>query len=153
MKYQIIKKHKDSINNQQNEYRNNKRNTNYIFRLIQNNRNRIRDALQSNNKADHSIELLGCNKEFFYHFIKFLLPYDMTDAEFRNNYEIDHVVALANFDLSDQKNQFIAFSWQNCRPLLKSKNRSKGVKRNVWSEVMQELQVYVFLKLYYPKYC
>ena len=36
----------------------------------------------------------------------------MTDDEFRNNYDIDHVVALANFDLSDQENQFIAFSWQ-----------------------------------------
>ena len=134
----------------QNEYNKNKRNNNPIYRLIENNRNRIRNALKSNNKADHSIELLGCNKEFFYHFIKFLLPYDVNDDEFKNNYDIDHVVALANFDLSHQKNQFIAFSWQNCRPLLKSKNRSKGARREIWSEIMQELQVYVFLKQYYP---
>ena len=79
------------------------------------------------------------------------MPYDMNDDEFRNNYEIDHVVALANFDLSDQKNQFISFNWQNCRALLKSKNRSKGAKRDIWSEVMQELQVYVFLKQYYSE--
>ena len=77
----------------------------------------------------------------------------MSDDEFKNNNEIDHVVALANFDLSDKENQFIAFSWQNCRPLLKSKNRSKGAKRDVWNEVMKELQVYVFLKQYYPEEC
>ena len=78
------------------------------------------------------------------------MPYNMTDAEFTNNYEIDHVVPLSSFDFSNEENQFIAFNWQNCRALLKSKNRSKGVKRDVWSEVMQELQVYVFLKQYYP---
>ena len=109
--------------------------------MIDNNRTRIRNALKSNNKADHSIELLGCSKEFFYHFIKFLLPYDISDDEFRNNYEIDHVVPLSSFDFSNEENQFIAFNWQNCRALLKSKNRSKGAKRYVWSEVMQELQV------------
>ena len=65
------KKHKDSICNQNNEYIKNKRNTNPIFRLIQNNRSRIYHALKSNSKADYDFELLGCNKEFFYHFIKF----------------------------------------------------------------------------------
>ena len=75
----------------------------------------------------------------------------MTDDEFRNHYDIDHVVALANFDLLDKENQFIAFSWQNCRPLLKSKNRIKGARRDIWSEVMQELHVYVFLKQYYSE--
>ena len=112
--------------------------------LNKNNRDRIREALKLNSKAAHSIELLGCNKEFFYHFIKFQLPYDMTDDEFRNDYEIDHIVALAIFYLSDQENQLIACSWQNCRPLLKSKNRSKRAKRDLWSEVLQKLKVVFF---------
>ena len=75
----------------------------------------------------------------------------MNDDELRNNYEIDHVVPLSSFDFSNEENQFVAFNWQNCRALLKSKNRSKGAKRNIWSEVMQELQVYVLLKQYYPE--
>ena len=75
----------------------------------------------------------------------------MSDDEFKTNYEIDHVVALANFEISDQENQFIAFSLQNCRPLLKRKIRSKGAKHDIWSEVMQELHVYVFRKQYYPE--
>ena len=77
----------------------------------------------------------------------------MNDNEFRNNYEIDHVVPLSSFDLSNQDNQFIAFNWQNCRAFFKCKNRSKGAKRDIWSEVIQELQVNVFLKQYYPEYC
>ena len=121
--------------------------------MIDNNRTRVRDALKSNCKADRTIEILRCNKEFYYNWIKFLLPYDMSDDEFRNNDEIYHVVALANFDFSNEENQFIAFNWQNCRALLKSKNRSKGAKRDIWSEVIQELQVNVFLKQYYPEYC
>ena len=43
--------------------------------------------------------------------------------------------------------------WTNCRPLLKSKNLSKGAKRDLWSEVIQELKVLVFLKLYYTELC
>ena len=54
------------------------------------------------------------------------------------------LLALANFDLLIPKNQFIAFNWQNTQPLLKSKNLSKGAKRDLLSEVMEELKVIVF---------
>ena len=30
----------------------------------------------------------------------------MSDEEFRQNYHIDHVIAIANFDLSIKENQF-----------------------------------------------
>ena len=68
---------------------------------------------------------------------------------FRQNYHIDHVKAIANFDLCIKENQYEAFGWPNCCPLLKHKNLSKGTKRDIWSELMQELKVIVFLKLYY----
>ena len=77
----------------------------------------------------------------------------MSDEEFRNKYDIDHVVPLSSFDFSIPENQFIAFNWQNCSPLLKTKNRSKGAKRDLWSELIQDIKVTVFLKLYYPEYC
>ena len=70
----------------------------------------------------------------------------MDDKEFKENFAIDHVKPLGTFDFSDPENQFEAFNWTNCSPLLKSKNFSKGAKRNLWSEVMQELKVTVFLK-------
>ena len=58
---------------------------------------------------------------------------------------------ISSFDLSIKENQFEAFGWPNCSPLLKSKNLSKGAKRNLYSEVLQELKATVFLKLYYPE--
>ena len=149
--YNQLNRHK--IKEYKRIYENNKIHANSTLWLIKNNRTRIRDALKSNNKADHSINLLGCTKEFFYNFIKFQLPYEMDNNEFKENYHIDHVVPLASFDLSIPENLFIAFSWQNCAPLLKHKNLSKGAKRDLWSEVMQDLKVTVFLKLYYPEFC
>ena len=79
------------------------------------------------------------------------LPYEMSDDEFKTLYDIDHVQPIASFDLSIKENQFEAFVWTNCCPLLKHKNLIKGSKRNIWLEVLQELKATVFLKLYYPE--
>ena len=119
-------------------------NNNPIFRLVKNNRRRIDHALKSNDKAAHTIELLQCNWQFFYNWIQFQLPYEMSDDEFKKLYDIDHVKPIASFDLSIKENQFEAFVWTNCCPLLKQKNLSKGAKRNLWSEVLQEMKVVVF---------
>ena len=77
------------------------------------------------------------------------LPHEMDVSEFKQNYEIDHCIPIATFALSNPKYQYDAFHWSNCQPLLKSKNRSKGAKRNLYSEVLQELKLIMFLKLYY----
>ena len=81
------------------------------------------------------------------------MGFDISDDEFKEKYHIDHVKAIANFDLSKLENQYEAFKWQNCRPLLKRTNLSKKAKRDLWSEVTQELKVRIFLKLYYPEEC
>ena len=94
---------------------------------------------------------MNCTKDFFYQWIIWQLNYEINDNEFKENYHIDHCPAIETFDLSDPGNQFKAVNWQNTQPLLKSKNLNKGAKRDLWSEVMQELKVIVFLKLYYPE--
>ena len=78
-----------------------------------NNRVRVHDALNSNNIATNTIDLLGCSKEFFYNFIKWQLPYDMIDNEFKKRYNVDHVRHIATFNLSDPASQFDAFHWIN----------------------------------------
>ena len=128
------------------EYVKNQRKHNPVYRLISNNRSRIRKALHTNNKVTHSIELLGCNKDFFYKWIKWQLPYNMDDNEFQDYYHIDHCRPIASFDLSNQDEQFEAFHWSNCQPMLIKNNLSKGAKRNLWAEVMQELKANIFLK-------
>ena len=131
------------------QYLQNRRNNNPIYRLIVNNRARDYKSLNLNNRATNTIELLQCDRQFFYEKIKFQLPYEMSDDEFKQNYYIDHVKAIPNFDLSIKENQFEAFVWSNCCPLLKHKNLSKGAKRNIWLEVLQAHKAIGFLKQYY----
>ena len=77
----------------------------------------------------------------------------MNDDEFKKLYDVDYVRPISSFNLSIKENQFEAFGWQNTQPLLKSKNLSKGAKRNLLLEVLQELKATVFFKLYYPELC
>ena len=118
-----------------------------VFRLIHNNRTRIRQALYLKNKTAQSIDLLGCSPNQFKNWIYWQLPYDMTDEEFKEKYHIDHVQAVSTYDLSIPDNQHIAFHWSNCQPLLATKNLSKGNRRDIWSEIMQEMKVKIYLNL------
>ena len=76
----------------------------------------------------------------------------MSDDEFKKLYDIDHVRPISSFDLSEKENQYDAFGWPNCCPLLKHKNRTKGAKRNKWLKVLQELKAILFLQLNNPLY-
>ena len=77
----------------------------------------------------------------------------MSDDEFKKLYDVDHVRPILSFNLSIEQNQYEAFGWNYCAPLLKHKNYSKGAKRNLLLEVLQELKATIFLKLYYPELC
>ena len=121
------KSNKDKINN----YQNNQRVINFIFKLIKNNRKRINDALKSNSKTNNTIELLGCSSNFLDQWIMWKLFCKMNDSEFKEIYHIKHYRFIATFEFSIQENQFIAFNWQNTQPFFKSKNLSKGAKRNL----------------------
>ena len=65
------KLNKDKLNEYKKQYLQNRRNTNPVYRLIGNNRARIYKALNVNNKATNTIELLQCNRQFFYEWIQF----------------------------------------------------------------------------------
>ena len=75
------------------------------------------------------------------------------DDEFKENYDSDHCRPIASFDLSNPEHQYDAFHWNNCQFLLTSKNHSKGAKRNLYSEVLQDLKATVLLKLYDSENC
>ena len=62
---EYYKLNKDKINQRRRDTDKIKRSLNPIFRLREINRVRIRKALKSNNKANNTIDLLGCNKNFF----------------------------------------------------------------------------------------
>lgn len=114
---------KDKIN----KYYRNRYNNNPVCRLIENHRKRIKDALKNNSKCSSSIDLLGCSQEFYYNWISWQLPYEITLEEFKTNYHIDHVRPLSSFDMSIPENQYTGFNWMNCQPLLIEKNKSASL--------------------------
>ena len=118
---EYCKLNKDKLNNYNNDWYRNQINKTPIYRLIKHNRSRIYHILKSNSNASNYIDLLGCSRKFHWQWIKFNLPYDMSDEELKTLFHIDHVVAIANFDFKNEENQFIAFNWQNTRLLLKIK--------------------------------
>ncbi len=78
------------------------------------------------------------------------LEYNFTsDMNWENRgsyWEIDHVRACATFNFQDPKQPKICFSWKNQLPLESIQNRRKGANRNLFTEMLQELKVAVYLK-------
>jgi len=128
----------------------NRYNTDINFRLSMNLRGRLNKALQGNSKSDHTMNLIGCDLDFFKTWISFQF-YDNCEW---NNYgfwwHLEHVKACCSFNLEDPEEQRKCFNWKNLTCLRADKNIIKGGRRDMFAELMQELRVKVFLKLGIP---
>lgn len=104
-------------------------NTEPVFRLIKNVRNRCAKAIKLNSKKDSSTtELLGCSWDQYFGHLEINFEAGMTWDNYGIVWEIDHKRPLASFDLSDPAQQRKAFHWRNTRPLFKKENRAKSAK-------------------------
>lgn len=113
-----------------NEYNKIKYNTDLQAKLKSNISNRIRAALKSINikKDNKTINLLGCNIEFYKQYLEQQFKPDMTWENHGILWEIDHIKPCAAFDLTDSKQQYECFHYLNTQPLYYSDNRSKRDK-------------------------
>lgn len=75
-------------------------------------------------KFDHTFELVGCTPDFFKSFIESQLCDGMTWDNY-GEWEIDHVIPIKYFDISDVMERRQAFHYSNCKPLWQPDNRSK----------------------------
>jgi hypothetical protein len=105
-----------------------KHNINHV--LSERLRIRIRRALHGKCKSKSTIELLGCDVDFF----KLHLQNQFQENMSWDNYgewHIDHIIPCCSFDLSIPEEQFKCFNYVNLRPLwgienlLKSKEDKK----------------------------
>ena len=110
-------------------------NKNEKTRIAGNLRNRIYKALHSNSKSAKTMELLGCEIEFFKKWIESQFTPEMN----WKNIHIDHHVPCAAFDLSKEDEPKICFHWKNMQPLLAKDNLMKGCKRDYISECQQKI--------------
>jgi len=97
------------------------------FKLKRNLRKRIWEALKNNIKSDSTMKLLGCSIEEFKKYIE----KKFEDGMNWDNYgvwHIDHIIACANFDLSDPEQQRICFHYTNLQPMWGEHNIKKGAR-------------------------
>lgn len=133
--YQKI--HREKINQRRKDYRQ----KDLQFRIACNLRTRLWESIECDYKSGSAINDMGCSvDEMFKMFestfeISSLHP--ILGKMSRNNYgwignilgwEIDHIVPLSSFDLSNRKELLKAVHYSNLRPMWASQNRSDGAR-------------------------
>lgn len=96
------------------------------FKIKSNIKSRIKMAMNRNINFS-TFELLGTKDiEFYKQYLESKFSPGMSWGN--KNWEIDHVIPIAAFDLTDEFQRKIAFHYLNTRPTLKKENREKSDK-------------------------
>jgi hypothetical protein len=106
----------------------NKKDTDPVYKSISNIRNRIYQAIKKGKgvKSKKTLELLGCSiEELKLHLEQQFKP-EMTWENHGKIWEIDHIKACANFDLTDPMQQQKCFHYTNIQPLFKTTEIAKS---------------------------
>jgi len=96
------------------------------FRMLYVLRGRIQAALEGKAKAESTDALLGISRDQFVKWIEYQFEDGMTWDNHGTYWHIDHVQPCASFDLNDEKQQKVCFSWKNQQPLRAEANLSKS---------------------------
>lgn len=120
---------KEEITKKRAAYQKNKMATDPLYRLERNLRRRISVAIkrQFSEKAYSSIELLGCTPIEARTHIERQFKKGMNWNN-HGEWEIDHRIPCASFDLSDPEEQKTCFHYMNLQPLWKKENSEKRDK-------------------------
>lgn len=97
------------------------------YRIAKTIRSRIQDALKREHKSKRTEELLGISFKDF----KIYLENNFKENMSWDNYgewEVDHIIPISSFDLSNESEQLKAFNYKNTQPLWVSENRRKSNK-------------------------
>lgn len=114
-----------------NNYRNMKRLEDPIFKLKDSLRQRLNKALKKNYKTGSAVSDLGCSVVFLKNHLESKFQPGMTWINHGLGYgkwNIDHILPLSSFDLSDEKQLKKACNYKNLQPLWFEDNLSKGDK-------------------------
>jgi hypothetical protein len=99
------------------------------YRIERNLRTRLSGALKraSTSKTDRTLALCGCSTQFLIAHLESQFEFGMSWQNYgRDGWHIDHIKAIATFDLSKPAQQRKCFHYSNLRPLWSSENRMNG---------------------------
>ena len=96
-------------------------------------------------KTKKSMEYLGTGTKTLKKWLEFQFDPDMTWKNYGTIWTIDHVLPLSLFDLTNIKQQKIAFNWTNMQPL--KDNFSKGNKLRQYEYFNVLISAHRFIQL------
>lgn len=99
---------------------------NILHKIKRNLRRRIHHVIKDGYKSLHSIELLGCDIQFFKTYLESKFYANMTWENYGSYWHIDHIIPCSHFNLILLEEQKKCFHYTNCQPLLKIDNLRKG---------------------------
>ena len=114
-----------------NKYIRDKRKNDPNFRISGLLRGRIKDFLKSNQRIDHTMNLLGCSLKFLKEYLQQTaiqngyLDFNINDYSGKE-YHIDHIIPCSSFNLSKEEEQRKCFHWSNLQILSSTQNLKKG---------------------------
>ena len=114
------------------------------FRLLCTFRTRLNQCIK--NKRQTTEDLIGIPFEIFMDWIELQLPAEYSLNDLGKELDIDHVIPLSSFNLTDENQLKQAMSLVNLQPLEASKNMSKSNSSNPWLAVCQEAKAKYFIR-------
>lgn len=102
-------------------------NTDLHFRMRQNLANRLRGALKRNTKSSSTYTLIGCSLQELKVHLQSLFKEGMSWDNY-GEWQIDHKIPCASFDLSIPDQQLVCFNYKNLQPLWALENLIKKDK-------------------------
>lgn len=108
--------------------RNQRKKNNIQWRLAHRFRNYTKASLCKVRFGNSVIPLLGCSVSFFRQWLEARFLPGMTWENYGSEWHVDHIVPIAEFDLTKKKDARQCFNFSNMRPLWKADNLAKGRK-------------------------
>ncbi len=110
-------------------YNRNRRKNDLNFKIAGNLRNRLYCSIRSDAKAGSAVDDLGCSISFLKKYLESLFTLGMSWDNYgkgHDKWNIDHIIPLASFDLTDRVQFLKACHYSNLQPLWEPKNLSKS---------------------------
>lgn len=120
---------REKVNKYDREYRRKRNKEDINYRIRNNLRSRLVEAVKNKRKAGSAVQDLGCSIEKLRsHLEELFLPGMSWDNYGKGGWNIDHIIPLCAFDLTDKQQVIIACHYTNLQPLWEQDNFSKGGK-------------------------
>jgi hypothetical protein len=110
------------------EYYKNLRRADVNFKITCNLRSRMAHAIRNDSEKGSAVRDLGCSIEYLKLLFFTMFQPGMTWENYGQVWEIDHIIPLDHFDLTDRDQFLTACNYKNLQPLWVSDNRNKGAR-------------------------